>query len=104
LAAFFARAALVGMRFSVGVPTDGRAQRAINHVLAECKAESLVRVNIEERDDAGYGRAQPGGPSKHAKYNKETRARYHQTWELGAAAFGNTERKEGIFPLLMNER
>jgi transposase len=64
----------------------------------------LVRVRIEEREDVKYRQAQPGRPSEHTKYKKETRPRYHLTWELDVAAFADAEREDGIFPLLTNDR
>jgi transposase len=82
----------------------GKVQRAVDNLLAECDVESLVRVSIEEKEDAKYRQAQPGRPSKHTKYKKETRPRYHLTWELDALAFANAEREDGIFPLLTNDK
>jgi len=82
----------------------GKVQQAVDNLLAECEVESLVRVPIEEREDAKYRQAQPGRPSKHTKYKKETRPRYHLSWELDAVAFANAEREDGIFPLLTNDR
>jgi transposase len=82
----------------------GKVQQAVDNLLAECEVESLVRVAIEEREDAKYRQAQPGRPGKHTKYKKETRPRYHLTWELDAVAFANAEREDGIFPLLTNDR
>lgn len=82
----------------------GKVQRAVEDLLAQCDVESWIRVSIEEREDATYRQAQPGRPSKHTKYKKETRPRYHLTWELDAVAFANAEREDGIFPLLTNDR
>jgi len=81
-----------------------KVQRAVDDLLAEREVESLIRVRIEEKEDAKYRQAQPGRPSKHTKYKKETRPRYHLTWELDAVAFANAEREDGIFPLLTNDR
>ena len=82
----------------------GKVQQAVDNLLAECEVESLVRVQIEEREDAKYRQARPGRPSKDTKYKKETRPRYHLTWELDPVAFENAEREDGIFPLLTNDR
>ena len=82
----------------------GEVQQAVDNLLAECEVESLVRVQIEEREDAKYRQARPGRPSKDTKYKKETRPRYHLTWELDPVAFENAEREDGIFPLLTNDR
>jgi len=76
----------------------------VDDLLAKCEVESLVRVSIKEGEDAKYRQAQPGRPSKHTKYKKEVRPRYHLTWELDAAAFENAAREDGIFPLLTNDR
>ncbi len=81
-----------------------KVQQAVDDLLAKCEVESLVRVSIKEGEDAKYRQAQPGRPSKHTKYKKEVRPRYHLTWELDAAAFENAEREDGIFPLLTNDR
>jgi transposase len=81
-----------------------KVQRAVDDLLAEREVESLIRVRIEEKEDAKYRQAQPGRPSKHTKYKKETRPRYHLTWELDAVAFANAEREDGIFPLLTNDK
>ncbi len=82
----------------------GKVQRAVEDLLAQCEVESWIRVTIEEREDATYRQARPGRPSKHTKYKKETRPRFHLTWELDAVAFANAEREDGIFPLLTNDR
>ena len=81
-----------------------KVQRAVDDLLAEREVESLIRVRIEEKEDAQYRQAQPGRPSKHTKYKKETRPRYHLTWELDAVAFANAELEDGIFPLLTNDK
>jgi transposase len=82
----------------------GKVQQAVDNLLAECEVESFIRVNLEEQEDAKYRQAKPGRPSKHTKYKKETRPRYHLTWELDPIAFANAEREDGIFPLLTNDR
>ena len=82
----------------------GKVQRAVEDLLAQCEVESWIRVQIEEREEARYRQAQPGRPSKHTQYTKETRPRYHLTWELDAIAFANAEREDGVFPLLTNDR
>ena len=66
----------------------GKVQQAVDNLLAECEVESFVRVKIEEREDAKYRQAKPGRPSKHTKYKKETRPRFHLTWELDVVALG----------------
>lgn len=82
----------------------GKVQRAVDNLLAECEVETLVRVTIDEGEDATYRQAKPGRPSKHTKYKKESRPRYHLSWELDTVAFANAEREDGIFPLLTNDR
>ena len=104
-----ALAALTELRERLSSPRTrfrerAKVQRAVDDLLAECEVESWLRVSIEEREDATYRQAQPGRPSKHTKYKKETRPRYYLTWELDAVAFANAEREDGIFPLLTNDR
>jgi len=82
----------------------GKVQQAVDNLLAECEVESFVRVHIEEQEDAKYRQTKPGRPSKHTKYKKETRPRYHLTWELDVVALEKAEREDGIFPLLTNDR
>lgn len=82
----------------------GKVQQAVDDLLAHYEVEFLVQVSIEEREDVKYRQAQPGRPSEHTKYKKETRPRYHLTWELDVAAFADAEREDGIFPLLTNDR
>jgi len=82
----------------------GKVQQAVDNLLAECEVESFIRVHLEEQEDAKYRQAKPGRPSKHTKYKKETRPRYHLTWELDVVAFEKAEREDGIFPLLTNDR
>jgi transposase len=82
----------------------GKVQQAVDDLRTHYEVESLVRVRIEEREEAQYRQAQPGRPNKHTKYQKETRPRYHLTWELEAAAFAAAEREDGLFPLLTNDR
>jgi transposase len=104
-----ALAALTELRQRLSSPRTrfrerGKVQRAVEELLSQCQAEPWIRVTIEEREEATYRQAQPGRPSKHTKYRKETRPRYHLTWELDAVAFANAEREDGIFPLLTNDR
>ncbi len=104
-----ALAALTELRQRLSSPRTrfrerGKVQRAVEEVLSQCEVEPWICVTIEEREDATYRQAQPGRPSKHTQYRKETRPRYHLTWELDAVAFANAEREDGIFPLLTNDR
>jgi len=104
-----ALAALTELRQRLSSPRTrfrerGKVQRAVEERLSQCEVEPWIRVTIEEREDATYRQAQPGRPSKHTQYRKETRPRYHLTWELDAVAFANAEREDGIFPLLTNDR
>jgi transposase len=89
---------------SPGFVWNGAIAPAVDDLLAEREVESLIRVRIEEKEDAKYRQAQPGRPSKHTKYKKETRPHYHLTWELDAVAFAKAELEDGIFPLLTNDK
>lgn len=104
-----ALAALTELRERLSSPRTrfrerAKVQQAVAEVLAQYEVEAWLRVHIEEREDARYRQAQPGRPSKHTQYKKETRPRYHLTWEMDALAFANAEREDGIFPLLTNDR
>jgi transposase len=79
-------------------------QQAVDAILAECAVTDWVRVQIAEQEEATYKQAQPGRPSSQTKYRKETRTRFHLTWELDPAAIAAAECEDGLFPLLTNDR
>ena len=81
-----------------------KVQQAVDTILEQCDVAGLLRVNIEQRQEATYRQAKPGRPSKDTEYRKETRPRYHLTWELDSAALAEAELDDGIFPLLTNDK
>jgi transposase len=81
----------------------GKVQQAVDEILTQYIAAALIRVQLEEQQETKYRQAQPGRPSKDTKYKKETRPRYHITWDFDAAALAEEERDDGIFPLLTND-
>jgi transposase len=104
-----ALAALTELRERLSSPRTrfrerAKVQQAVDQLLGECQVESLIQVQIEEREDATYRQARPGRPGKDTEYKKETRPRYHLTWNLDPAAFEQAEQEDGIFPLLTNDR
>ncbi len=62
----------------------------------------MPKVQRKGRCQVSSGSTRPS--EKHTKYKKETRPRYHLTWELDAVAFANAELEDGIFPLLTNDK
>ena len=81
-----------------------KVQQAVDAILEQCDVAGVIRVDIEERQEATYRQAKPGRPNQDTEYKKETRPRYHLTWELDSAALAEAELDDGIFPLLTNDK
>ncbi len=73
-------------------------------VLTDAAAASWLWVAIEEQEEATFRQATRGRPSETTPYRKETRLRFTLSWKLNLEALSETEREDGVFPLLTNDR
>jgi transposase len=81
-----------------------KVEQALAELLAEAEASSWLLVEIEEQEDETFRQTTRGRPSKQTKYLKETRSRFTLTWKLNVEAISESEREDGVFPLLTNDR
>lgn len=79
-------------------------EKAVERVFAEHETADWITVTIEQQEEAEYRQAKPGRPNSNTKYIKSTRDRYALVWELNQEALLWSEREDGLFPLLTNDR
>jgi transposase len=84
--------------------TRAKLEEALAEVLAEAEASSWLLVEIEEHEEETFRQATRGRPSEQTQYLKETRSRFTLTWKLNVESLSETEREDGVFPLLTNDR
>src|SRR5665213_437009 len=84
--------------------TRAKVEEALAEVLAEAEASSWLLVEIEEHEEETFRQATRGRPSEQTQYLKETRSRFTLTWKLNVESLSETEREDGVFPLLTNDR
>jgi transposase len=75
---------------------------AVDAVLDEHAARELLRVEIEEFEDASYRQASRGRPSPKTKYVRKVKTRFTITWEVDGARLARESLGDGVFPLLTN--
>lgn len=81
-----------------------QVEQAVEQLLAEHETSPWISVRIEQHEEADYRQAKPGRPNPNTQYVKKTRDRYSLTWELNQEALVRSEREDGLFPLLTNDR
>ena len=81
-----------------------KVEQAVAEVLTEGEARSWFVVEIEEKREETFRQATRGRPNDQTQYLKETRSRFNVTWKLNLEAISESEREDGVFPLLTNDR
>jgi transposase len=81
-----------------------KVEDAVARLLNEHDVTGWVQVRIEERLQESYQQEGRGRRSPKTRFIKTTRLRYTISWELDRAAISQTEREDGTFPLLTNDR
>jgi len=75
---------------------------AVDAILDEYAVRELLRVKIEELEEASYRQATRGRPSPKTKYVREVQTRFTITWEMDGARLARESAGDGVFPLLTN--
>ena len=81
-----------------------KVEEAVARLLEDNGVAAWLRVTIEEQHQDAYRQARPGRPTPDTPYRKETRAAYSLSWELDQRLLAESEREDGVFPLLTNDR
>ena len=63
-----------------------------------------ITVKIEQQEEAEYRQAKAGRPNPNTQFIKTTRDRYNLAWEFNQEALSQSQREDGVFPLLTNDR
>jgi transposase len=75
---------------------------AVDAILDAYAVRELLRVEIEESEEAAYRQATRGRPSPKTKYVREVRTRFTIAWEVDGARLARESAGDGVFPLLTN--
>lgn len=81
-----------------------KVEQAVTQILEQQEVTSLLLVRIEEQVDETFRQIGPGRPTEYTRYRKETRPAYSLSWEIDRMQVTETEREDGVFPLLTNDR
>lgn len=79
-------------------------ERAVQDILSDRNVESLLRVDIIEREEETFRKEGPGRPSRESKYRRDVRQRFHLTWRVDDQSWREAQGDDGVFPLLTNDR
>lgn len=75
---------------------------AVDAILGEHAVRELLRVEIEELEEASYRQATRGRPSLQTKYVREVQTRFTIRWEMDGVRLARESAGDGVFPLLTN--
>jgi len=75
---------------------------AVQEILQPLRDETLLAVNVEERDEETFRQASKGRPSKNTKYVREITRRFEISWSIDPTRMAQAEATDGIFPLISN--
>lgn len=81
-----------------------KVEQAVEELLTESETRPWFVVEIEEKREETFRQATRGRPNDQTQYLKETRSRFNVTWKLNLEAISESEREDGVFPLLTNDR
>jgi len=81
-----------------------KVEQAVAKIVVETGVGTWLTIAIEEQEEATFRQATRGRPSEQTKYVKQTQSRYTLTWQLNLEAVTESERDDGVFPLLTNDR
>ena len=81
-----------------------KVEQAVEQILSQREVADVLRVRVEEQEEAQYRQATPGRPNDQTQYVKQTRHRYAISWEWDQPALLVADREDGVFPLLTNDR
>lgn len=81
-----------------------KVETEVERLLAEHETGNWIIVKIEQQEEAEYRQAKSGRPNPTTQYIKTTRDRYSLAWDLNQEALSQSQRQDGVFPLLTNDR
>jgi len=81
-----------------------KVEEAVARLLEDNDVAAWLRVTIEEQGQETYRQTRPGRPTADTPYRKQTRPAYSLAWELDQQLLAESEREDGVFPLLTNDR
>ena len=83
-----------------------RAQvdQAVQQILTQREVESLLLVEITERQQETFHQEGRGRPSEQTKYRREVTSRWEIRWHVDQQSWRAAQADDGLFPLLTNER
>lgn len=81
-----------------------KVDQAVEELLKEYDVAAWLKVEIEEHVEETFRQTRRGRPTANMSYRKETRPAYRLCWQLNEAGLVESEREDGVFPLLTNDR
>jgi transposase len=79
-------------------------ERAVEEILTGRNVESLLCVEIQQRQEERFRKQGPGRPSRDSKYHREVIERFEITWRIDHESWQRAQADDGVFPLLTNDR
>lgn len=76
---------------------------AIERILKPLRTTDLLRVEVDEVEEATYRQAHPGRPGKNTQYVKKTKRGFDLTFEMDYDAILDEAQFDGLFPLITND-
>jgi transposase len=80
-----------------------QVQQHVEHLLKHYEVTGLVRVAVVERPQETYHQRRRGRPGKNTEYVKRVRLRLDLDFQIDAAAVVNSQKADGVFPLVTND-
>jgi hypothetical protein len=79
-------------------------EQAVHEILTERNVQSLLTVDILQREQETFRKLGRGRPSKNAKYRRDVTTRFELAWRMDYRGWHHAQVDDGIFPLLTNDR
>ena len=78
-------------------------QEACDKILAKCKVEKCIKIDLGEIEEMELKQIGKGRPSKNTQYKAVYKTIYTLNWSLDKKAIKREERADGVFPLLCTD-
>jgi len=79
-----------------------KVDEAVQEITKKLKDNTLLVVNVDEREEQTFRQANKGRPGKDTKYVKQIKKRFEISWSIDPIRLAEAEATDGIFPLISN--
>jgi transposase len=78
--------------------------RRANEIVTKLQVNGLLRLSVQEQRQESYKQVGPGRPGPSARYERADEVFFAVCWEDDIEAIQRASRRDGVFPLISNNR